>query len=131
MAPTTLSLVFTTVDAPLGLIMLAAVAFFTILFLVYLAYLQATVLLDARRHSRELEASRSLADQAEALAALGAAPGFLGCGRIQTLAGGGNTIQRGTAAQLSRVDASCAPRSSRAATGSPHPSVNWKTASIA
>jgi uncharacterized integral membrane protein len=65
-APTTLSLVFRTVEAPLGLIMLAAAALLTVLFLLYLGYLQATVLLDARRHSRELEASRSLADQAEA-----------------------------------------------------------------
>jgi uncharacterized membrane protein len=64
--PTSLSLAYTTVEAPLGLIMLAVVALLTVLFLIYLGYLKVTVLLDARHHARELEASRSLAAQAEA-----------------------------------------------------------------
>lgn len=65
-APATLSLVFTTVEAPLGVVMLAVAGAIAVLFLVFIAYLQTTVLLDARRHARELEASRALAEQAEA-----------------------------------------------------------------
>ncbi len=64
--PATLSLVFTTVEAPLGVVMLAVACAIAVLFLVFIAYLQTTVLFDARRHARELEASRALADQAEA-----------------------------------------------------------------
>ncbi len=64
--PTTLSLVFTTVRAPLGLLMLVAIALLTVLFLLYVAYLQSTVLLEARRSARELTTQRQLADEAEA-----------------------------------------------------------------
>jgi uncharacterized protein YlxW (UPF0749 family) len=65
-APTSLSLVFTTVEAPLGLIMLGVAALIAVLFLVFIVYLQTSVLLETRRHARELEAQRQLADQAEA-----------------------------------------------------------------
>jgi hypothetical protein len=65
-APTVLSLGFTSVEAPLGLILLAIVALLTLLFLVYITYLQSTVLLESRRHARELQSQRELADQAEA-----------------------------------------------------------------
>jgi uncharacterized membrane protein len=65
-AATALSLGFTTVEAPLGLIMLALTALIAVLFLVFIVYLQTGVLLEARRHARELEAQRQLADQAEA-----------------------------------------------------------------
>jgi len=65
-APTALSFLVTDVQAPLGLILLAITAFITVLFLLYLVYLQTSVLLDSRRHSRELQAQRELADQAEA-----------------------------------------------------------------
>lgn len=64
--PTPLSLVFTTIEAPLGLIMLGITALIAVLFLVFIVYLQTAVLLEARRHARELEAQRQLADQAEA-----------------------------------------------------------------
>jgi uncharacterized integral membrane protein len=66
MAPTTLSLGFGAVQAPLGLIMLGMTALLALAFLVYVLYLQTSVLLEARRHARELQASRGLADQAEA-----------------------------------------------------------------
>ena len=66
MTPTTLSLVFTTVQAPLGLMMLVVTALLAALFLAYLVYVQTTVILDARRSARELKAQRDLADQAEA-----------------------------------------------------------------
>ncbi|MGH8682940.1 MAG: LapA family protein [Burkholderiales bacterium] len=65
-APTTLSLGFGEMQAPLGLIMLAMTAVLALAFLVFVVYLQTTVLLEARRHARELQASRGLADQAEA-----------------------------------------------------------------
>jgi len=64
-APTALSLGFTSVEAPLGLILLAIVALLTLLFLVYITYLQSTVLLESRRHARELQSQRDLAEQAE------------------------------------------------------------------
>ena len=66
MAPTTLSLLFATIQAPLGLIMLGFNALLTALFLLFIAYLQASLLVDTRRHARELLAQRTLADQAEA-----------------------------------------------------------------
>ena len=66
MAPTTLSLLFATIQAPLGLIMLGFTALLTVVFLLFIAYLQASLLMDTRRHTRELQAQRTLADQAEA-----------------------------------------------------------------
>lgn len=65
-APTTVSLLVTDVQAPLGLILFGITVLLTVLFLIFAVYLQTSVLLDARRHSRELQAQRELADQAEA-----------------------------------------------------------------
>ena len=64
--PTSLSLVFGSVQAPLGLVMLVITGILATLFLLYVAYLQGTVILEARRSSRELQSQRQLADQAEA-----------------------------------------------------------------
>jgi uncharacterized membrane protein len=66
LAPTTLSVGFAQVQAPLGLLMLALLAVLTAVFLTYLVYVQTTVLLESRRHAKELQAQRELADQAEA-----------------------------------------------------------------
>ena len=66
MAPTTLSLLFATIQAPLGLIMLGFTALLTALFLLFIAYLQASLFMDTRRHMRELQAQRTLAEQVEA-----------------------------------------------------------------
>ena len=66
MAPTTLSVVFANVEAPLGLILLAVVGLLTLLFLLYVVYLQSSVLMENRRNARELQAQRELAEQAEA-----------------------------------------------------------------
>ncbi|HEX7812718.1 MAG TPA: LapA family protein [Burkholderiales bacterium] len=66
MAPTTVSMLVTDVQAPLGLILLSITLLITALFLIFVVYLQTGVLLDARRHSRELQAQRELADKAEA-----------------------------------------------------------------
>lgn len=64
-APTTLRFGFTTIEAPLGLIMLGITVLLTFLFLVFVTYLQTSVLIESRRHTRELQAQRELADQAE------------------------------------------------------------------
>ncbi len=65
-AATTLSLGFGTVEAPLGVVMLAIVIAISILFLAVLFYVQTSALLETRRHARELNAQRELADRAEA-----------------------------------------------------------------
>jgi uncharacterized integral membrane protein len=65
-APTTLSFFFTTVQAPLGLIMLGVSIFLALLFGVWALSQQAAMLRESRRQSRELQASRDLADKAEA-----------------------------------------------------------------
>ena len=66
MAPTPLSLGLVEIQAPLGLIMLGLMVALIALFLVYLLYLQTTVMFDARAHAKELQSHRNLADQAEA-----------------------------------------------------------------
>ena len=65
-APTALSLGFMRVEAPLGLVLLSLVGLLTLLFLVYVTYLQSTVLFETRRHARELQSQRELTEQAEA-----------------------------------------------------------------
>jgi uncharacterized integral membrane protein len=65
-APTTLSLVVTNVQAPLGIIMLGFTAAIAAAFLIYIVYMQTAVVLELRRQARALEAQRELADRAEA-----------------------------------------------------------------
>lgn len=65
-APTALNLGFTTVQAPLGLIMLGLVVFLCVLFTGWVIALQAGSLTAARRQTRELQTQRDLADKAEA-----------------------------------------------------------------
>ena len=66
LTPTTLNLGVADVQAPLGLIMLGALVMVAAVFMVYILYLQTTVLLDTRQHTKELQSNRKLADQAEA-----------------------------------------------------------------
>lgn len=66
MAPTSLSLGFAQIQAPLGLIMLGVTAALCVLFLGYIVFQQAGVIREARRMSKELQSQRSLADSAEA-----------------------------------------------------------------
>ncbi len=66
MAPTTLNLGIAEVIAPLGLVMLGMIALLTALFLIFIVYLQTSVLFEARRHAKELQTNRELADKAEA-----------------------------------------------------------------
>lgn len=66
MSETTLSVGFTTVQAPLGLVLLIVTALLALLFLIYVVYLQSSVLLENRRQSRELQNQREIAENAEA-----------------------------------------------------------------
>jgi uncharacterized integral membrane protein len=65
-SPTELSLVFTRVEAPLGLIMLGFTALLTVVFLGYVMFVQMSALSASRKHSEELRHQRELADRAEA-----------------------------------------------------------------
>lgn len=65
-APVAVSLGFMQVMAPLGLLMLGLTTLLGLMFLVYVIYMQGTVLVDARRHTKEMQAQRELADKAEA-----------------------------------------------------------------
>jgi uncharacterized integral membrane protein len=65
MAPTTLSLIYTDFQAPLGAVMLGVVAALTAFFVLYILALQTSVLFENRRLTRQLETQRELADQAE------------------------------------------------------------------
>ena len=66
LANSPVSLGVATVYAPLGLVMLGLLFFVAVYFLVYVLYLQSTVMFDARRHAKELQTNRELADKAEA-----------------------------------------------------------------
>ena len=66
LAPTPLSLGVIDIQAPLGLIFLVLLGLLLAVFLVYVLYLQSTVMFDARAHAKELQTNRKLADQAEA-----------------------------------------------------------------
>jgi uncharacterized integral membrane protein len=65
-AQTTLSIGFTSVEAPLGMILLGIMGIVTLLFLIYLVYLQSSTLMESRRHARELQTQREIAENAEA-----------------------------------------------------------------
>ncbi len=65
-APTDLKLGFAEVNAPLGLIMLVLMGLVSGVFLVYIVFQQAGVILEARRYAKDLKAQRELADTAEA-----------------------------------------------------------------
>jgi len=66
LAPTALNLGIADIHAPLGLIMLGMVIVLVAFFMVYVLYLQTSVLFDARANAKELQNNRKLADQAEA-----------------------------------------------------------------
>jgi uncharacterized integral membrane protein len=65
-APTTLSLVFGTIEAPLGVIMLGVVFLLGAMCLAYLIYVQGSALMESRRHAKDMQVQRDLADKAEA-----------------------------------------------------------------
>lgn len=65
-APTALSLGLTTVQAPLGLVMLGLLTLVSTLFLIYVVYVHAALLRDKRSHAKEVQALRKLAEDAHA-----------------------------------------------------------------
>ena len=65
-APSTLSLGFTEVSVPLGMVMLIFTAAISGSFVVYIVLLQAGVIVEARRLTKEVKEQRELADTAEA-----------------------------------------------------------------
>lgn len=65
-APVPLSLGFRTVEAPLGMILLGVIVGLSVLYLLFLTWLETSALLEGRRHARELLAQRQLAESAEA-----------------------------------------------------------------
>ena len=67
-APTVLNLGFAEVNAPLGLIMLIVTGVVSALFLVYIVFQQAGVILETRRYAKELKSHRELAGQRRVLA---------------------------------------------------------------
>ena len=63
--PTAMSIGFMQVTAPFGLIMLGLTALLGIFFVAYIVYLQSSILMETRRHTKEMQAQRDLADKAE------------------------------------------------------------------
>ena len=61
-----ISLGVVSLEAPLGLIMLGLTVLLGVFFIAYVLSLQGSVLLDTRRHTKEMTAQRELADKAEA-----------------------------------------------------------------
>ena len=64
--PSFISLGITSFEAPLGLVMLALTALLGVFFIAYVLSLQGSVLLETRRHAKEMAVQRDLADKAEA-----------------------------------------------------------------
>ena len=64
-APASGSLGVASIEAPLGLIMLGLTTLLGAVFLAYVFYLHSSVMLEARRHNKEMTAQRELADKAE------------------------------------------------------------------
>ncbi|MEQ1536236.1 MAG: LapA family protein [Burkholderiaceae bacterium] len=64
--PVDLSIGFAIIRMPIGLLMLAVLVVVTVLFLLYVVYMQTSSLLETRRLSRKLEANIALAEKAEA-----------------------------------------------------------------
>ncbi|HUY83720.1 MAG TPA: hypothetical protein VMU86_04025 [Steroidobacteraceae bacterium] len=62
----TFTVLFAKFSAPLGLVMLVVIVLLVATFGAYLIVAQGTVLLDSRRHAKELQSQRLLAEQAEA-----------------------------------------------------------------
>lgn len=61
----TLNLGFTSMQLPLGLVMLMLVMALALIFLVTIIYMHSTQLIETRKYARELSAQRELAEQAE------------------------------------------------------------------
>jgi endonuclease/exonuclease/phosphatase (EEP) superfamily protein YafD len=64
--PTTLWVGFTTVEAPVGVVMLCVLGLVCVAFVAWVIYLQGVVMIESRRQAKELQAQRDLAERAEA-----------------------------------------------------------------
>jgi uncharacterized protein HemX len=64
--PTRLRLLVTTVEAPIGLVMLTLVILVVLAFGTYVLVWQSAMMVESRRQTKELQLQRNLADQAEA-----------------------------------------------------------------
>ncbi len=65
-APTTISLGVIGFEAPLGMVLLGLTVLLLLVFVGYMAVWQGQILMESRRHQKELQGQRTLADQAEA-----------------------------------------------------------------
>lgn len=65
-ASSTVSVGLMTFEAPLGLLMLGLTTLLGVFFVAYVLSLQGSVLMETRRHTKEMQAQRELADKAEA-----------------------------------------------------------------
>lgn len=101
-APTALTLGFADVNAPLGLIMLVLTALVSGLFLVYIVFQQAGVILEARRYAKDLKAQRELADKAEA-SRFTELRGFLD-GELRRIEGQGAASTREVVARVAQLE---------------------------
>ncbi len=63
--PTDIWIGFASIQMPIGVLLLGILACITVLFLLYVIYLQTTSLLETRRLTRKLEANIALAEKAE------------------------------------------------------------------
>ena len=63
--PTSLSLGLTRVEAPLGLVLVVALALLSLLYLIFTVGLETAALLEIRRYARELLHYKKLAEEAE------------------------------------------------------------------
>jgi uncharacterized integral membrane protein len=64
--PSDVNLGLTTLQAPLGILMLGLTVLLCVIFVAYVLSLQGSVMMEARRHNKEMTAQRELADKAEA-----------------------------------------------------------------
>ena len=64
--PSSINFGVTSIEAPLGLIMLGLTTALVVVFVAYVLYLHSSVMLETRRHNKEMSAQRELADKAEA-----------------------------------------------------------------
>jgi hypothetical protein len=101
-AATELSIGFTTVHAPLGLVLLMASGLLTATFLVFVAFQQTAALVEARRFARDLRAERDLADKAEA-SRFTELRAYLE-GELSAIAGGSAAARADVQARLDRLE---------------------------
>ena len=64
--PTSLSFVAFGLEAPLGFVLLGAIAVFVALFTAYVLILRTAMVMDAHRYAKELQVQQQLAEKAEA-----------------------------------------------------------------